>query len=90
MLHIVAYDVASDRRLYRVAKICEDYGVRIEKSVFECDLDETEFERFWSRLQRVVADSDSVVDYPIVQSCREKIRTLGAARREMPTETLVF
>ncbi len=90
MLHVVAYDVVSDRRLYRVAKICEDYGVRIEKSVFECDLEEGEFERFWDRLGKVVADVDSVIDYPIAQSFRSKIRTLGASRHEMPTETLVF
>lgn len=41
---IVVYDVATEtdtdqRRLRRVAKICEGYGVRVQKSVFECDLD---------------------------------------------------
>ena len=89
-MHIVAYDIASDRRLRRVAKICEDYGLRIEKSVFECDLENDEFERFWELLGEVVEDADSVIDYPIPQSCRDRIRILGSARREEPTEVIVF
>ncbi len=41
---VVVYDVATEtqddqRRLRRVAKICEGYGVRVQKSVFECDID---------------------------------------------------
>lgn len=90
MLHIVAYDVVSDRRLRRVARICEDYGVRIEKSVFECDLDENEFERFWGRLVEVVEDADYVVDYPVPRSCRDMIRVLGAARHEELTDVIVL
>lgn len=90
MLHIVAYDVVSDRRIRRVARICEDYGVRIEKSVFECDLEEVEFERFWGRLGEVVEDGDSVVDYPVSHSCRDRIRVLGVSRRDEPSETIVL
>jgi CRISPR-associated protein Cas2 len=41
---LVVYDIATEtdadqRRLRHVAKICEGYGVRVQKSVFECDLD---------------------------------------------------
>ena len=43
MLHLIAYDIASDKRLRRVARICEDYGIRVEKSVFECDLSDGDF-----------------------------------------------
>lgn len=43
MLVLVAYDVstvlpAGRRRLARVARACADYGVRVQKSVFECRL----------------------------------------------------
>ena len=90
MLHVIVYDIASDKRLRRVARICEDYGFRMEKSVFECDLEDREFEKFWKRLSQSVADADMVIDYPIPQFCRGRIRVLGAPRRETPPPTLVF
>ena len=36
---IVAYDIADPRRLIRVAKIMKDYGLRVQKSVFEVETD---------------------------------------------------
>ena len=49
MLVLVCYDVntetkAGRRRLRRVAKICESIGQRVQKSVFECQLDIAKFE----------------------------------------------
>ena len=45
MLHLIAYDIGHPRRLRRVAKICANYGVRMEKSVFECDLTDEQIDR---------------------------------------------
>ncbi len=39
MLTVIAYDITDQRRLRQIAKICEDYGVRVEYSVFECRLE---------------------------------------------------
>lgn len=49
MLVLVCYDVntetpAGRRRLRRVAKVCESTGQRVQKSVFECQLDTARFE----------------------------------------------
>jgi CRISPR-associated protein Cas2 len=49
MLILVCYDVntesrAGRRRLRRVAKVCESTGQRVQKSVFECQLDTAKFE----------------------------------------------
>lgn len=48
MLIIVAYDVSTEtregrRRLRRVAKVCMNYGQRVQKSVFECKVDSTTY-----------------------------------------------
>lgn len=37
---MVCYDIANDKRLRRIAKICQSYGNRIQFSVFECSLDD--------------------------------------------------
>ncbi len=50
MLILVTYDVSTEtpegrRRLRRVAKVCLDYGQRVQKSVFECKVDQATYER---------------------------------------------
>lgn len=78
MLHLIAYDIGHPRRLRRVAKICSDYGIRMERSVFECDLTDEQMAQFWNRLCSVVdEDSDRVFDYRIGAVERRNIRRLG-------------
>lgn len=55
MLVLVCYDVntetsAGRRRLRRVAKVCESTGQRVQKSVFECQVDVAQFETLERRL----------------------------------------
>ena len=40
---IVAYDIADPRRLNRVAKVIKDYGTRVQKSIFEVNVDDKRF-----------------------------------------------
>ena len=61
---LVTYDVetltsAGRRRLRRVAKVCVGTGQRVQMSVFECTVSETEFARF---KQRVLAEIDPTAD----------------------------
>ena len=57
-MQIVMYDIASERRLYRVERICEDYGIRIQKSVFECDLSEKDFSNMWQELNDAIDERE--------------------------------
>lgn len=55
MLIIVCYDVSTEtkegrRRLRRVARVCESNGQRVQKSVFECEVDQRQFEDLERRL----------------------------------------
>lgn len=64
MLVLVCYDVntetkAGHRRLRRVARVCESTGQRVQKSVFECQLDVAKFEDLERRL---VAEIDPTSD----------------------------
>lgn len=57
MLILVTYDVstieaAGRRRLRRVARACSDYGTRVQKSVFECQVGQKEWVELRSRLLR--------------------------------------
>lgn len=91
MLRIVAYDIASLKRLRAVAKICLDFGIRIEKSVFECDLRRDQFDNMWERLCSTVnRDVDSLVCYPICSACEKNVVTYGRPRHLEPSLIRVF
>lgn len=91
MLHLVAYDICAPKRLRLVAKTCEDYGVRIEKSVFECDLSESLFEALWEQLNTLIdADEDSLIAYRICRSCVKDIQIAGVLRRPSKQIAYIF
>jgi CRISPR-associated protein Cas2 len=78
MLTVVAYDITDHKRLARVAKVCEDYGVRVQYSVFECHLNEDEFNDFWLRLlEEIDEDQDRLVAYKIDARCAKETLTAG-------------
>jgi CRISPR-associated protein Cas2 len=78
MLMIVAYDVTDPRRLARVARHCEDYGVRVQYSIFECTLEAGLFEEFWTGLKDLIEPTvDRIVAYRICAECARDIRTSG-------------
>lgn len=61
MLVLVCYDVNTEtkegrRRLRRVAKVCEGTGQRVQKSVFECQLDVAQFEGLERKLLAEIND----------------------------------
>ena len=66
MLVLVTYDVntetaAGRRRLRKVAKVCVDYGQRVQNSVFECLLDAAQYTMFKAKLTEVYANFDGFV-----------------------------
>jgi CRISPR-associated protein Cas2 len=57
---LIAYDVctvdsAGEKRLRRVARACQDYGQRVQKSVFECTVGPTEWVQLRGRLLDEIA-----------------------------------
>lgn len=78
MLIIVAYDITDPDRLRLIAKHCEDYGVRVQYSVFECRLELEEFQRFWDELTALIdPKTDRLVAYRVCARCAREIRTAG-------------
>lgn len=89
MLRVIAYDICEPRRLRRVAKCCESYGVRIEKSVFESRLGNERFGEFWKALCDIAdLNEDSLIAVPVCASCESGIKTAGCLVR--PEEKQVY
>lgn len=68
---LVTYDVATDtpkgqRRLRRVARVCEGYGQRVQKSVFECVVSAVDLEELKDRLlSEIELREDSLIIYQL-------------------------
>ena len=74
MLVLICYDVntetsAGRHRLRRVAKVCESTGQRVQKSVFECQVDVAQFETLERRLlAEINPDQDCLRLYRMPQT----------------------
>lgn len=73
MLVIVCYDVATEtkegrRRLRRVARTCEGIGQRVQKSIFECQVDVMQFEALERKLLDIIdPDEDCLRFYRLTE-----------------------
>jgi CRISPR-associated protein Cas2 len=78
MLTLVAYDITDEKRLRRVAQVCEDFGVRVQYSLFECRLEESAFADFWLQLLEVIEEKeDRLVAYKIDARSAKETLTAG-------------
>jgi CRISPR-associated protein Cas2 len=78
MLTLIAYDISDPKRLNRVAHTCEDFGVRVQYSVFECYLEEHEFARLWTKLTNLINPTeDRLVAYKLDAQCAKQTLTAG-------------
>lgn len=81
---LVSYDVATAepggaRRLRRVAKKCLDYGIRVQNSVFECNVDPAQWLALKNDLQTICnKDTDSLRYYYLGKDYQKRIEHFGA------------
>lgn len=84
MMVLVSYDVKTSdpggaRRLRRVAKVCRDYGQRVQFSVFECMVDPAQWTRLRQKLiDEIDMDADSLRFYFLGANWRNRLEHVGA------------
>ena len=84
MMVLITYDVATEsaegrRRLRGVARACEDWGQRVQYSVFECDLSPAQWTALRARLIGIIDPStDSLRFYMLGREWRRRIEHVGA------------
>ena len=83
MLVLVTYDVstssaAGQKRLRKVAKLCERYGLRVQNSVFEVLVDAAQLAVLKSELSGVIdLDQDPVRFYRLGNNYQNRITAMG-------------
>ena len=96
MLVLVTYDVntsgaAGQKRLRKVAKLCERYGLRVQNSVFEVLVDAAQLAVLKSDLSDVIdLDQDSVRFYRLGNNYQNRITAMGRAGPVQTGEPLLL
>ena len=96
MMLVVTYDVdtsdaAGQKRLRKVAKICEHYGRRVQNSVFEVLVDAAQLGVLKQKLGKVIdMEQDSVRFYRLGNSYENRIETMGKRPLVQAGSALIF
>jgi len=84
MMVLITYDVnteseAGKKRLRKVAKECENYGQRVQNSVFECIIDMARLKQVQNRLIKLIdLEKDSLRFYYLGDEWRKRVEHFGA------------
>ncbi|MCD6161039.1 MAG: CRISPR-associated endonuclease Cas2 [candidate division Zixibacteria bacterium] len=96
MLVLVTYDVNTEtsegrKRLRHVAKICENYGQRVQYSVFECLVDPAQWVALRSKLvKKVNKETDSLRFYFLGKNWKRRVEHFGAKSSYDPEGPLII
>ena len=84
MLVLITYDVSvvtseGRRRLRNIAKTCLDYGMRVQNSVFECEVEPAQFTMLKNELINIFdPEEDSLRFYFLGKKGRQRVEHVGA------------
>ncbi len=93
---LITYDVetknlAGSRRLRRIARACQDFGQRVQCSVFECEVDPTQWEMLKSRLLKEYdVEKDSLRFYYLGSNWKSKVEHFGTKKATDFQDTLIL
>ena len=74
MFILIAYDISDDRRLKQIAKLMEAYGERVQRSVFECVIDEHQLRILMHKVKHLMKlKEDKVQFYNLCDACEHRI-----------------
>lgn len=78
-MHIIAsYDIRDPKRLTKVARTMKNYGERVLKSVFECNLDKRKFVEMKRKIDEIIEPiEDSVRYYILCDKCMKEVEYSG-------------
>ena len=93
---LITYDVATDskagrRRLRKVAQVCQDFGQRVQKSVFECSVNQMQCEEVIRQLLGIIEEKeDSLRIYRLSEPVEKYVHVYGIDTAIDFDEPLVF
>jgi CRISPR-associated protein Cas2 len=73
MIYMGCYDISGSKSRARVHKVMKSYGIRVQYSFFQCDIDENIMEKMKNRvLKELDLEQDYFFIYPLCSKCTKK------------------
>ncbi|MCX7698429.1 MAG: CRISPR-associated endonuclease Cas2 [Candidatus Goldbacteria bacterium] len=96
MMVLITYDVQTDseggaRRLRKIAKECENYGQRVQNSVFECLITPDQFVVLRNKLEKIMdKEKDSLRYYFLGRNWHRRVEHIGAKKTYDPEGPMII
>lgn len=93
---LITYDVDTvskqgQKRLRQVARICKDYGQRVQNSVFECEVTEVQYIMIKEKIANIIDKSlDSIRFYHLSKNEHRRVDTIGIDRAFNVNDTIIL
>lgn len=87
MFTLVSYDISDDKRRLKIMKALQDFGKRVQYSVFECNLKPVELERLKNRLMPLVKKNEDSIRFYFIGAddvSRIQVFGIGQVTRDEP------
>lgn len=90
-IYLVTYDIRDDKRRNKIANLLQDYGQRVQYSVFEIWLDATGLKDVQTQLRHLLDEGeDNVRLYQLCALCRGRVQVIGAGDVPQPPRTIII
>lgn len=91
MHYVIAYDTPDDKRRNKIVKIIDDFGSRVQFSVFEAILENDLIERMKDKLGKIINEKeDSIKIYKLCGNCEKNIEALGISKNIGKQEFIII
>lgn len=96
MMVVIAYDVETThgggkKRLSKVRRMCAEWGVAVQDSVYECEINAEQYRTLRERLEAaIILETDSVRFYLLGNHYQKRIESVGRQRVQWDRETFVI
>lgn len=85
MIYFISYDITDSKRRREVSKILENFGIRIQYSFFQCEMDQSQLEKLKNEILKIIHKrEDSLRIYPLCQDCNKKVVLCGNGEIYIP------
>jgi len=77
MIYLITYDIEDDKQRNKISNVLENYGVRVQESVFECNLTSVTYKEVVDRIGKIITEGANLRFYPICKECYSKAAGFG-------------
>ena len=76
---VICYDIENDKNRTKLAQLCEEFAVRVQKSVYEARLPPEKMQEYAQKCQKFISDGDSLRIYHLGADNIKKSYSIGGA-----------